>query len=173
MDTDEACLFAVNTLQNDESINYKIEQIIEITKCFDISLIKSKLSEHQNNVELAIGAVLTSDSPKQQRTDDVYSDEANFSSCSESSHKQSEAGSSKPSKKTEKKERQMERQRIKILEQREKEAQSKMVKDSSLFKSKNVKVIEASDLAERNQQQQRSEASEAPKIDLNIQTKSI
>jgi hypothetical protein len=150
------------------SLEYKIEQIIEITKCFDISLIRTKLDENQNDVNLTIDAVIN-DQHKVRVGRGVENDEIYLSSGGESSN------SFKTDKKQEKKQRQMERQRIKVLEQREKEAQSKSLK-SNVLKNKNVKLIDPDELAasgNRSQQNNESQSSEAPKIDINVQTKSI
>ena len=147
----------------DLGLDFKIEQIIEITKCCDISLIKAKLSENGNDVDLAIEAVCN-----EQLANDSDS----------SASKKNDSKSAKLDKKIDKKQRQMERQRIKILEQKEKEAQAKMAKEGNV-NSKNSKVIEASELVQRYQQQNELQRSEdvqnidLSNLNLNIKTKSI
>lgn len=160
----------MSLIENDtENINEKINQIIEITKCFDLSLIKTKLSENQNDVSLTIGAVINQ-RPKEGAENDLI-DEIYLSSGGESSN-----NTAKVDKKQEKKQRQMERQKIKVLEQKEKEAHVKIGKENFL-KNKNIKLIDPDELATRanSQQQQQNEpqSNEPPKIELNVQTKSI
>ena len=161
----------MSLIENDtENINEKINQIIEITKCFDLSLIKTKLSENQNDVSLTIGAVINQ-RPKEGAENDLI-DEIYLSSGGESSN-----NTAKFDKKQEKKQRQMERQKIKVLEQKEKEAHVKIGKENFL-KNKNIKLIDPDELATRansQQQQQQNEpqSNEPPKIELNVQTKSI
>jgi hypothetical protein len=170
---DECQKMCQTEMEDANKLEYKIEQIIEITKCFDISLIRTKLDENQNDVNLTIDAVIN-DQNKTIRNDQNKgrggeNDEIYLSSGGESSN------SFKMDKKQEKKQRQMERQRIKVLEQREKEAQSKSLK-SNVLKNKNVKLIDPDELAasgNRSQQKNESQSDEAPKIDINVQTKSI
>jgi hypothetical protein len=159
----------MSLIENDtEKINEKINQIIEITKCFDLSLIKTKLSENQNDVSLTIGAVI-SQRPKEGAENDLI-DEIYLSSGGEGSN-----NSVKIDKKQEKKQRQMERQKIKVLELKEKEAHIKIGKENFL-KNKNIKLIDPEELATRaniQQQQNDPQSNEPPKIELNVQTKSI
>ena len=157
---------SMSLIENDVGdLDAKINQIIEITKCFDLSLIKTKLNENQNDVSLAIGAVINDQHKERLENDEIY-----LSSGGESS-----SNSAKVDKKQEKKQRQMERQKIKILEQKEKEAQAKMVKEN-FYKNKPIKLIEADELGARaniQQQNMHENTSVPPKIDLNVQTKSI
>ena len=89
-------------------LDMKIEQIIEITKCLDINLIKECLIQNDYDTEQTVNSLLTSLA--------LNSNEDNSEN-----DKKASSSSKKVDKKAEKKERQMERQRIKILEQREKE----------------------------------------------------
>jgi OTU domain-containing protein 3 len=123
------------------SLDHKIEQIIEITKCFDISLIKSKLDENENNVDLTIDAVINSNNNNDNDSTDVED--------------KPKTRPVKSDKKNEKKERQMERQRLKVLEQRERQPQLNTTAQKNLVR---VDELEEKKVNTNN---------------LNVQTKSI
>ena len=145
----------------DLDLDFKIEQIIEITKCCDISLIKSKLSAYEHDMDLAIEA--------------VFNEQANESEDNTANESKKSSAAVKVDKKVEKKQRQMERQRIKVLEQREREAHTKMAREGPV-NTKNAKILEVSDLQQQRQLQQAEDAAQSidlSNLSLNVQTKSI
>jgi OTU domain-containing protein 3 len=116
-----------------EQFEIQIEQIIDITKCLDIPLIKEYLVRNNYDTESTINMLLSSMNLMSlglEMNDALAEDDAN-----EIMKRPQE----KKDKKAEKKERQMERQRIKVLEQHEKEmlAQQKQQSQTAAAAAKN------------------------------------
>jgi OTU domain-containing protein 3 len=114
-----------------EQLEVQIEQIIDVTKCMDINLIKEYLVRNNYDTEQTISMLLSNMNLMSlgKELEDVEND-------SDENKIPSKKSQDKKDKKSEKKERQMERQRIKVLEQREKETLAQK-KQSSSASSKN------------------------------------
>ncbi len=103
--------------ETDYELELKVEQIMDITKCMDIGLIKEKLIEYDNNVDLTISALYNYD-----HAGSIYSlsnlNEVNHSESNNiKNNKNSKSSVTKSDKKREKKQRQMERQKQKVAEE--------------------------------------------------------
>lgn len=163
--------------QNSYDYNVKVEQIIEITKCLDVSLIKEKLSENGNDLDLTINSLMSqmnliNNNNYNNNGDYCTNGNENYDADDDDADVVSKSSNgnvkSGKEKKQEKKQRQEERQRIKILEQREKEAHNR-AKDV-----KNAKVVEQNELVSMHQQQQQQQVDNPQIVDLSgIQTKAI
>jgi hypothetical protein len=150
-----------NTLNVQNGTDYefelKVEQIIDITKCMDISLIKQKLIESDNNVDSTITALYN--------LNNQYDHESSTSSSSNlnkvvdhSDNKNNKTSLSKLDKKREKKQRQMERQKQKILDENSKSSDNNnKVKSDSMPQNDNHISINENSYS----------------VSLNVNTKSI
>jgi hypothetical protein len=105
----------------DYEFELKVEQIMDITKCMDIALIKEKLIQSDNNVDLTLSALYSINNNYDHASLIYSSSSLNLVNHSESSNiknnKNSKSSITKSDKKREKKQRQMERQKQKVVEE--------------------------------------------------------
>lgn len=151
----------------DDKFNSQVDEIVEITNCLDINLIKDKLLENNLDSELVINYLLM----QNQKGDNNHEQIGPSANSNPSSKKEN--------KKQEKKMRQMERQKIKALEQREKEILSKNAKSQST--KENSSTTNANNVSKNCNES--SSASAANALDagssdfnipiVNLQTKAI
>jgi OTU domain-containing protein 3 len=127
-----------------EELEIQIEQIIDITKCMDINLVKEYLVKNNYDTGqtihvlmssmnlMSLGREMNNDNEDAEDEGSNDGDDERLSSTSNRKGATTAAATVKD-KKNEKKERQMERQRLKVLEQREKEllVKQKTSKNSS------------------------------------------
>jgi OTU domain-containing protein 3 len=145
---------------NDE-LNVKVEEIIEITKCLDINLIRDKLVENNYDSEAVINDLLLNGSG--------FDDEETSARRGKDS-----ASKKKLDKKVEKKQRQMERQKLKVLEQREKEMLSNAAASTSSASGGSIsKSNESTSSASASLNDPSSNASSSDPSDFNIAISSI
>lgn len=132
--------------ETEEAINnFHVEQIIDSTNCHDVNLILETLKNTNNDVAMTIETLLAKmqlEEEEEEKGDDNQNDLIQHKKSSSSKQQ-------KIDKKKEKKMRQMERQRIKILEQREKEShdtsKKKEVKPNQIIEINNAAAESTSD----------------------------
>ncbi len=104
--------------ETDYELELMVEQIMDTTKCMDISLIKQKLIESGNNVDTAITVLYSLNNDYDHDISSSIPSNLNMAvSHSDSNNKNTKTSISKSDKKREKKQRQMERQKQKVAEE--------------------------------------------------------
>lgn len=156
--------------------NNKVDEIIEITKCMDINMIKEKLAEHNYDTEKTINYFINQRNLEEWRNDNENdgdvdeNDEQSIGKQQKSRPSSKIATKSGSDKKMEKKMRQMERQRLKAIEQQqEKEAKKHQQQQKSASSLIPSQVSSRNDCPQQFVQQ----ADDFNVSISNIQTKSI
>jgi OTU domain-containing protein 3 len=159
---------ASSSIGENRVLNEKIEQIIEITKCMNIDLIKLELSENGYDVDSTVSSILSQ--TVSDNNHDLENEQRSTMDELKTGNKPNKM-TNKMTKKREKKERQMERQRTKVLEQREKEL---LTKSGS---SKDLKQTKQSEESSEPARQQNSQNADQNALNLalmaNMETKAI
>ena len=114
-----------------DELEIKIDQIIEVTKCSDIQLIKDCLAKNSYDTEQTINMFMANMGRMTLEEEDGDAEDCDGSKDTQVKKKD---------KKVEKKNRQMERQRIKVLEQREKEAIQQQKQTQQLVAGKSSQI---------------------------------
>lgn len=155
---------------DEKELNQNVSEIMNITGCYDLNLIKRELMTNENDVETALDSIMNK------------MDKSSLSNGNDDEHDaddDNEGDTSRPKgrkvdRKAEKKLRQMEKQKIRMLEEREKEMLSKQ----AVLNTKNIgssQIIDPQEIQQRctSASKQRLEANNDSSVNSSVEAKFI